>query len=112
MILSDETSAPAMKSWQCIREVVMFSCVAICNLEGLALDFIGLVLKRIKQKGPTAKRLKKVVTLASDHGEFPYDWGAGSYVYLTFLSSIFIGSIIMEVWSKCSFYWIWKHVCF
>ncbi|KAL7520878.1 hypothetical protein ACHAWX_005574 [Stephanocyclus meneghinianus] len=75
---------------------VMFSCVAICNLEGLALDFIGLVLKRIKQKGPTAKRLKKVVTLASDHGEFPYDWGAGSYVYLTFLSSIFIGSIIME----------------
>ncbi|KAL7486520.1 hypothetical protein ACHAW6_012115 [Cyclotella cf. meneghiniana] len=75
---------------------VMFSCVAICNLEGLALDFIGLVLQRIKQKGPTAKRLKKVVTLASDHGEFPYDWGAGSYVYLTFLSAIFIGSIIME----------------
>ncbi|KAL7515326.1 hypothetical protein ACHAXN_013479 [Cyclotella atomus] len=74
---------------------VMLSCVAICNLEGLVLDVIGVMLNYTK-KGPTTEHLKSVITSVLHHNEFPYDWGAGSIVYLIFLSAIFIGSIILE----------------
>lgn len=53
----------------------MLSCVAICNLEGLALDVMGLILKHIKEKGPTATHLRGVIKNALHHNEFPYDWG-------------------------------------
>jgi hypothetical protein len=75
----------------------MLSCVLICNLEGLVLDFVGLLLKHTKRKGPTAQRLKAFIVGSLHHGEFPYDWGAGAYIYLIFLSAIFLGSIVMEV---------------
>lgn len=87
-----------------VRTVVMFSCVAICNLvsiqlqdilvisivssrfsfkpnllilclqEGLVLDVIGLVLKHIKHSGETATRLRTAIKSALHHNEFPYDW--------------------------------------
>jgi hypothetical protein len=60
------------------------------------LDVIGLMLNYTK-KGKTTDHLKSVINSALHHDEFPYDWGAGSAVYLIFLYSIFIGSIILEV---------------
>lgn len=76
--------------------VVMFSCVAICNIEGLMLDLIGIILDHIKEKGPAAIQMNAIIKGALHHDEFPYDWGIGRVIYVTFLSAIFIGSIILE----------------
>ena len=75
----------------------MFSIFAICNYEGLVLDLVGGILKHVHFRGEMADKLKDIVKHSSKHGEFPYDWNAGVFVYISALSAIFIGAIIMEV---------------
>mmetsp|Transcript_20827 Transcript_20827/g.43050 ORF Transcript_20827/g.43050 Transcript_20827/m.43050 type:complete len:927 (-) Transcript_20827:3882-6662(-) len=68
----------------------------ICNYEGLVLDCVGQTMKHVESRNEMVKRLKSILKHSSKHGEFPYDWGAGVFVYIIALSAIFIGSIIME----------------
>lgn len=75
----------------------MVSIVAICNIEGLMLDVIGMVVKHRKSNNEKVKNLKEFVKTSLNHNEFPYDWNVGKVVYITFLSAIFLGSIVMEV---------------
>jgi len=76
---------------------VLCSIFAICNFEGLILDIAGAILNSEDTKhNKELKKLKKEVNEAMVQEEFPYDWGAGVYVYLTSLSAIFIGTIVME----------------
>lgn len=39
---------------------------------------------------------ESITTFLNKHLEVPYDWGAGLIVYITFLSAIFMGTIILE----------------
>lgn len=77
--------------------VVMFSIVSISNLEGLFLDAIGLLVDSTQSRSFFINHLRQVVKRESKHGEFPYDWGAGVYVYIISLSLLFISTIVMEV---------------
>jgi hypothetical protein len=87
-----------MKYFLCTTsKVVMFSCMAICNIEGLMLDIIGIVLEHTKEKGPMVTKLKEILHNANHHGEFPYDFGYGEVVYLASICVIFIATIILEV---------------
>ena len=81
-----------MKHFLCsISKVVMFSCMAICNIEGLMLDIIGIVLEHTKEKGPMVTKLKEILHNAN------HDFGYGEVVYLTSICVIFIATIILEV---------------
>lgn len=42
------------------------------------------------------KITKSIASFTNDHNEFPYDWGSGRLVYMTFLSATFMGTIILE----------------
>ena len=39
---------------------------------------------------------EEVGHLMTEDEEFPYDWGYGEVVYVTFLSAIFGGTIVLE----------------
>lgn len=69
----------------------------ICNYEGLVLDCVGQIMKHVESRNEMVMHLKSILKHSSKHGEFPYDWGAGVFIYIIALSAIFIGSIIMEV---------------
>ena len=65
--------------------------VGILNLEGLILDVVGNV------EGEDASfdgwQLRSYL---NKKGEFFYDWRLGRYVYIFFLSAIFMGTIVLE----------------
>ena len=39
---------------------------------------------------------ERIVDMLTAKGEFPYEYGAGPYIYICFLSAIFLGTIVME----------------
>jgi hypothetical protein len=39
---------------------------------------------------------QKLDPLMTKRGEFIYDWGTGPYVYIIFLSAVFMGTIVLE----------------
>ena len=61
------------------------------------LDLVGQIVKHTNSKAEWVENLRRIVKHSLKHSEFPYDWNAGEYVYITALSAIFIGTIIMEV---------------
>ena len=72
------------------------------NYDGLLYDITGLE-KQVLSSNSTAietKNIKiggeKVKHLLNADGEFPYDWGIGKAVYITFLNLVFMGTIILE----------------
>lgn len=38
----------------------------------------------------------QLTSLLNKHLEFPYNFGAGLYIYVFFLSAIFMGTIVLE----------------
>lgn len=65
--------------------------VAILNFEGLLYDIIGNVDGENAEIDGTS-----ITSLLNKEKEFLYDWGSGKYVYVTFLSAIFMGTIVLE----------------
>lgn len=53
-------------------------------------------LKRLELSG------EEVGHLLTKDKEFPYDWGYGDIVYITFLSAIFSGTIVLEGTNEAS----------
>ena len=79
----------------------------ILNYEGFIFDFIGYAVTAVDDSNTfhpnNATHQTDIVIAGNDlthilnkHHEVPYDWGAGKPVYLTFLSAIFLGTIILE----------------
>ena len=65
--------------------------VGILNLEGLILDVVGNV------EGEDASfDGSQLRSYLNKKGEFFYDWSLGRYVYIFFLSAIFMGTIVLE----------------
>eukprot|EP00537_Pseudo-nitzschia_pungens_P011436 CAMPEP_0172389406 /NCGR_PEP_ID=MMETSP1061-20121228/6302_1 /TAXON_ID=37318 /ORGANISM="Pseudo-nitzschia pungens, Strain cf. pungens" /LENGTH=899 /DNA_ID=CAMNT_0013119549 /DNA_START=199 /DNA_END=2898 /DNA_ORIENTATION=- len=80
---------------------IIVCCLGIFNYQGLYYDLIGI--STYGQFDPINVRLKKlrlsgesVGHLFTDAKEFPYDWDYGIAVYVTFLSLIFAGTIVLE----------------
>ena len=65
--------------------------VLIMNLEGLVLDVVGDV-----EGENAAFEGSQLRSYLNKRGEFKYDWSLGRYVYVFFLSSIFMGTIVLE----------------
>jgi len=81
---------------------IIFGCIGIINYQGLYYDLLG-----ISQYGRfdpiDLPHLKELELSGEDVGhfmtankEFPYDWGYGYIIYITFLSAIFGGTIVLE----------------
>eukprot|EP00536_Pseudo-nitzschia_multiseries_P005683 jgi/Psemu1/254737/estExt_Genewise1Plus.C_1090050 len=81
---------------------IVVCCFGIFNYQGLYYDVIGIStygqfdpinidqLKYLRLSGEPVGRL------FTDAKEFPYDWTYGVAVYITFLSLIFAGTIVLE----------------
>jgi len=81
---------------------IIVCCFGIFNYQGLYHDAIGIstygqfdpidktILKQLQLSGET------VGQLFADVQEFPYDWNRGEIIYITFLSLIFAGTIVLE----------------
>ena len=85
---------------------IIISLFAILNYEGVIFDIIGVAISAVtpggtpQQENPSSVNItiggEDLTSFLNDHSEIPYDWGAGTYVYITFLSAIFMGTIILE----------------
>jgi len=63
----------------------------ILNYEGLIMDLIGTVEGEEASIGDA-----EIKSYLNKKGEFYYDWRVGRYVYMFFLSAIFMGTIVLE----------------
>lgn len=85
---------------------ILVSLFAILNYEGLIFDVMGVAAETVSAGTDSIKSVKhgteisiggtNVVKILNKEHEVPYDWGAGKAVYITFLSAIFMGTIILE----------------
>ena len=80
---------------------ILFGLVAILNFEGLIFDFIGVAATAIpigdaQNRTNIAVAGQDLAFVLNKKKEVPYDWGAGRPIYLTFLSAIFLGTIVLE----------------
>lgn len=90
---------------------VLFICAslfAILNYEGLLFDLLGLAAETVSASTDQIQAVNgtdtvdisiggtSVEKVLNKEGEVPYDWGHGKLVYITFLSAVFMGTIILE----------------
>ena len=87
---------------------VLFICAslfAILNYEGLIFDLFGLAAEAVEPASNRVNSTKDVdisiggtsiSSFLNTQKEVPYDWGYGKFVYITFLSAVFMGTIILE----------------
>jgi len=89
--------------------VFIFVCLfAILNYEGLIFDMIGFAVEAVDTDEDLANITntenqldisvggESITKFLNKELEVPYDWGAGLYIYIGFLSAIFMGTIILE----------------
>ena len=88
----------------------MFICVslfAILNYEGALFDLLFLTAETFSAGTDSIHTLANndtdieiggtsITKVLNKENEVPYDWGAGKPVYITFLSAVFMGTIILE----------------
>lgn len=82
---------------------IIFACFGIINYQGLYYDvllgiseykgFDPIDLVHLKELEISGEEVGKFMT---KDNEFPYDWNSGQAVYMTFLSAIFGGTIVLE----------------
>lgn len=87
---------------------ICFSLFAILNYEGLIFDVMGLAAETVVSSTGGIKSANGTDTedisidgtsiskVLNKENEVPYNWGFGMFIYITFLSAIFIGTIILE----------------
>lgn len=79
------------------------------NYEGFVFDVIGVAIDAVDPEHLSTNFTnsgkghldisvggQSIMTFLNKEKEVPYDWGAGVYVYIIFLSAIFMGTIILE----------------
>jgi hypothetical protein len=74
------------------------SLFGILNYDGFVYDVIGNLDEFTESERPKQVSVggTTIVSLLNKRDEFPYDWGFGPYVYIVFLSAVFVGTIILE----------------
>ena len=78
---------------------IIVGLLMICNYEGLLYDLLGgtvEVIEDVQKDKDVMIGSIRIVDLLNSESEFPYDWTLGPYVYVIFLSAIFMGTIILE----------------
>eukprot|EP00934_Nitzschia_sp_Nitz4_P008428 Nitzschia sp. Nitz4//scaffold374_size14026//8812//11579//NITZ4_008960-RA/size14026-augustus-gene-0.12-mRNA-1//-1//CDS//3329549626//8418//frame0 len=84
------------------RSLIAIVCclVVIFNYSGLIYDIVGVVetdeamdKSAIKHSVIQGTKLKKLLT---PEDEIYYDWGVGKYIYVVFLSLLFMSTIVLE----------------
>lgn len=65
--------------------------IGILNMEGLIFDSVGVA----EGENATYQGIE-LKSYLNRKGEFYYDWSCGRYVYIFFLSTIFMGTIVLE----------------
>jgi hypothetical protein len=84
---------------------IMISLFAILNYEGLIFDAMGISAEAVSAGTDSSQNMNatdisiggtNVKKFLNEEMEVPYDWGIGDVVYITFLSAIFMGTIILE----------------
>jgi hypothetical protein len=85
---------------------IIVCLLAVLNYEGLVFDLIGVGLEAVEPDFNTTVADNTAVDIMiggeniskflNKELEVPYDWGTGRFVYITFLSAIFMGTIVLE----------------
>jgi hypothetical protein len=78
---------------------IVVSLVAILNYEALIYDTVGItkgIVSNVEKEKDIIIGGHKVKALLNDQLEFAYDWGAGKVIYIVFLCTAFMGTIILE----------------
>ena len=78
--------------------------MGILNYEGLVFDLIGVAVAAVEPNDSLSNSTEidisvggtSITSVLNKEYEFPYDWGFGKYIYVTFLSTSFMGTIILE----------------
>jgi hypothetical protein len=88
------------------------------NFQGLFYDLMGSLVV-IESNDHGIGNIKHDVVIDGTpvskllvHGEFPYDWGIGKFIYITFLSAIFMGKCSWFVFASTTFYSLFLHAIF
>lgn len=82
--------------------VILFGCFGILNYQGMYYDLLGVSTYRDVDPLNTTDLShlelggERVGSLFTKQKEFPYDWSYGPAIYITFLSIIFMGTIVLE----------------
>lgn len=70
------------------------------NYEGLIFDIMGVAAEAVDPTGTNTTDIyiggESVSSFLNKEKEVPYNWGIGSVTYITFLSAVFMGTIILE----------------
>jgi hypothetical protein len=79
----------------------MVCLICILNFSGMYYDIVGSVTEPEADLDEVKDKDVKIVGEKLDHlltkdREFEYDWGVGQYVYIIFLSTVFMGTIVLE----------------
>lgn len=77
---------------------------AILNYEGLIFDIMGVAAEAVDSSlavnGTDSVDISiggtSISSFLNKHQEIPYNWGIGTVTYITFLSAVFMGTIILE----------------
>jgi hypothetical protein len=76
---------------------------AILNYEGLIFDIMGVAAEAVTPitvNGTDSVDISiggtSISSFLNKQDEIPYNWGIGTVTYITFLSAVFMGTIILE----------------
>lgn len=76
---------------------------AILNYEGLIFDIMGVAAEAVTPitvNGTDSVDISiggtSISSFLNKQNEIPYNWGIGTVTYITFLSAVFMGTIILE----------------
>lgn len=80
---------------------IVICLIAIFNYSGLYYDIVGVMETKSAQSYSdivenTTIQGQKLKAALTPGGEFFYDWGYGEGVYITFLSLLFMATIVLE----------------
>lgn len=78
--------------------------MGILNYEGLVFDLIGVAVEAVAPSDSLSNSTEinisvggtDIKSVLNKEYEVPYDWGFGKFIYVTFLSAAFMGTIILE----------------
>ena len=78
---------------------IIASLLALLNYEAMFFDVYGFAAQKVQSNVTHETEISIAGTTVGEiqnrKGEFPYDWAAGPFVYIPFLSAVFMG--------KCAF---------
>jgi hypothetical protein len=98
-----ERAAHVSSERKIMKHAVVFLCLTLIGIMNYEAMFYDVILSSDEifeddHKDTDIKLGNKTIgeLLLHKSNEFPYDWGAGRFIYVVFLSAFFMGTIILE----------------